>query len=432
MIVRIYEILFDSLITCFETGCFFLLLANEEEKSRVKKVRFYIIIVSQALFCTYLDWNVWAKFLIFEIIVVLFGKRYYKCNAKNLFIYGIIYIFLLDVSEIIAIQSWDLLGRTVYTSTTSINSAFEFTLSVILMAKALMLFFSFVVEKIISGIKGIEKFKDGLPIIISSFSFVAVLECLYLIMPQVEKAKDKLMIIICIICILVAFISNVIFTNQYVLTQRRKREEEIALSQLEMKNEYYLKRLEEEEKVKEIYHDLKNFFLVTESSAINKTISEKLKKYGSYYETGNIFLNIVLADKISKAEKFGITIECNVDFSKGSFMQPLEITTLFGNLLDNAIEACEKVDIEERYIIFKSQCKGGFQSIVIKNSMRYFDNTIKTAKNNKAFHGYGLVNVKRVIQIYNGHLSIDAHDNEFMISIIIPIPDDSIGGKDEE
>ncbi len=431
MIVKLHEILFDSLITCFETWCFFLLLANEEEKSKIKKVCFYIIIVSQASFCTYLDLDVWVKFLIFEIVVVLIGKLYYKCNVKSLFIYGVIYLFLLDISEIIAIQSWDLVGRTVYASTTSLNSAFEFTLSVILMAKALLLFFSFVVEKIISNIKGIEKFKDGLPIIIFSFSFVVVLECLYLIMPQVGKTRYKIMIIICIVCILMAFISNVIFTNQYVLTQRKKREEEIALSQLEMKNEYYLKRLEEEEKVKEIYHDLKNFFLVTGNSAIDKTISEKIKKYGSYYETGNVFLNIILADKICKAEELGITIECNVDFSKGSFMQPLEITTLFGNLLDNAIEACEKVDIEERYIIFKSQYKGDFLSIVIKNSMRYFDNTIKTTKNNKAFHGYGLINVKRVIQIYNGHLSIVAQDSEFMISIIIPITDDSIGGKDE-
>lgn len=430
--VKIYEILFDGLITCFETWCFFLLLANEEEKSRAKKVSFYVIIVSQAIFCTYLGLDVWVKFLIFEILVVLIGKLYYKCNVKNLLIYGMIYIFLLDISEMIAIQSWDLLGRTVYTSTTSFNSASEFTLSVILMSKALLLFFSFVVDKIISSIKGIEKFKDGLPVIISSFSFVVVLECLYLIMPQVGKTNYKIMILICIICILVAFICNVIFTNKYVLTQRKKREEEIALSQLEMKNEYYLKRLEEEEKVKEIYHDLKNFFLVTESSVIDKTIYEKLKKYGSYYETGNIFLNIILADKVSKAEEFGITIECNVDFSKGSFMQPLEITTLFGNLLDNAIEACEKVDIEERYITFKSQYKGDFLSIVIKNSMRYFDNTIKTNKKNKAFHGYGLINVKRVIQNYNGHLSIVAQDNEFMISIIIPIVDDLMGGKYEE
>lgn len=64
--------------------------------------------------------------------------------------------------------------------------------------------------------------------------------------------------------------------------------------------------------------------------------------------------------------------------------------------------------------------------------MRYFDNTIKTTKDNKAFHGYGLINVKRVIRVYNGHLSIVAQDSEFMISIIIPIADDSIGGKDEE
>jgi sensor histidine kinase regulating citrate/malate metabolism len=49
-------------------------------------------------------------------------------------------------------------------------------------------------------------------------------------------------------------------------------------------------------------------------------------------------LNIVLAEKIRKAYEMGIQIECHVDFTKGSFMTPLDISTIFGNLLDNALK----------------------------------------------------------------------------------------------
>lgn len=60
-------------------------------------------------------------------------------------------------------------------------------------------------------------------------------------------------------------------------------------------------------------------------------------------------------------------MECEVDFSKGSFMEPLDISTVFGNILDNAIEACHRIENEEEKIIFLDVfARGNFLSIAVK------------------------------------------------------------------
>lgn len=54
-------------------------------------------------------------------------------------------------------------------------------------------------------------------------------------------------------------------------------------------NEYYLQKLQEEERVKEIYHDLKNYFLLSDDDKVSEEIRKKLKMYERFYETGNDF-----------------------------------------------------------------------------------------------------------------------------------------------
>lgn len=103
-------------------------------------------------------------------------------------------------------------------------------------------------------------------------------------------------------------------------------------------------------------------------------------------------------------------------------MQPLDISTIFGNLLDNAIEACRKIEEDEPYIFVSCKIRGNMISVVIKNSMVRNSFDLKTTKNDKQFHGYGLGNVKKALANYNGEMSIKAEGNEFLISLIIPIP----------
>ena len=134
---------------------------------------------------------------------------------------------------------------------------------------------------------------------------------------------------------------------------------------------------------------------------------------------------MILADKIGKAEKEHIHIECYVDFSQGDFIEALDISTIFGNLLDNAIEAVRKIEVGEKYIFINVAIKGQLLVIVIKNSMRTFvsaSEQLQTDKWNKRYHGYGLSNVKKSLKKYHGEMKISTDEKEFRVSVVIPLP----------
>ena len=110
-------------------------------------------------------------------------------------------------------------------------------------------------------------------------------------------------------------------------------------------------------------------------------------------------MDIILADKIELAWKQKVKIECNIDFRAGNFLEPLDISTIFGNLLDNAIEATAKLHESEKIIFFKIECREGLLIIVIKNhinpGLNIEKNILSTNKENKQYHGFGIPNVKK-------------------------------------
>ena len=413
----IYIVLKDFIITAFETVCLLILLSHEKEKYRFGKYIFAVAVTLSPIICTNLGIPVFAKMGITEGMIILVGGRIYKSSKLRLGIYGGIFLLVLFGCELVVVQGWNLFNEPIF-STNILREDFVWT--VVILSKSLLFIILVTLTKIFDNVQKIKKITDGLPIIILSVPFLIVMSCLYFSMPQIRDERYRMLFLVCDVCVFGAFITITIFTQYYIASQQRKREEDAALYELKVKNDYYLKKLETQNEIKQIYHDLKNHFLIAEDSANNNHL-EKIKFFESYYETGNEFLDIILADKMNKAIKFGIRMECEVEFSKGSFMEPLDISTVFGNILDNAIEACQKVDEEEKYIFFKCITRSNLLSIVVKNSMVGYDREIKTTKKNKAFHGYGLLNVNKVIRYYDGEMQIESDGKEFMLSIIVPI-----------
>lgn len=419
MSYELYIILKDTLITIFEFICLFILLGNEEEKYKYGKYILGIILCVAVIINTHLNVPVLFKMLVIEILITILGGFFYKSTRLRLVIYGFIYLLILFGCELVVIQSWNIVNPPVF-STNILKEDFAWT--VVILAKSLTLLFMLILNKIIGNIKNIRRMTEGLPIVLSSLPFLIVMVCLYIIMPQAQNNTHRMLFLICDICVFGLFIASIFFTEYYISIQQEKREEEAALYELKVKSDYYLKKTNIENEIRQIYHDLKNHFLLTEESKTKEEILKKLSLYETYCETGNDFLNVILSEKLNQAQKKGIRIECDVDFSQGSFLLPLDISTIFGNLLDNAIEACLRIEDDEPYIFVSCKARGNMISVVIKNSMISNSFGLKTTKKDKHFHGYGLVNVKKALEDYNGEMFIKAEGTEFLISLIIPIP----------
>ena len=105
----------------------------------------------------------------------------------------------------------------------------------------------------------------------------------------------------------------------------------------------------------------------------------------------------------------------------------IDISSIFSNLVDNAIEACNKIDDDtiEKYIIIKGILIKGYYVVRCENSksntLIIRNNKIITSKKDKFLHGIGIDSIKSSIKKYNGELKIKDSDNKFVATIHIPI-----------
>ena len=142
---------------------------------------------------------------------------------------------------------------------------------------------------------------------------------------------------------------------------------------------------------------------------------------GQYIRTGNQEIDAILNYTIGRAEKKGCKIETQIQVPNVCFMPKMDLNVLLSNLLDNALEALERV--EQRYIYISMKYKKGVFAICIQNS--YDGTLIKkgkkyiTRKNDIESHGLGLQNVNKIIEKYNGEQTIETTNNMFKITILL-------------
>ena len=183
-------------------------------------------------------------------------------------------------------------------------------------------------------------------------------------------------------------------------------------------------------------HDLKHQIhaLAAEHKSIDerelKQISEVISVYDAGLTTGSEALNIVLMEKQARCKKEGIRLSVIADGAALSFLKDNEIYSLFGNAVDNAIEASIQVEEEKRFISIVVERKKAFVSIVIQNyclpdsTETFSRNRLpKTTKKDKENHGFGLKSIEYLVQSYDGDLQMKrTEEGIFSLDILLPIP----------
>lgn len=147
--------------------------------------------------------------------------------------------------------------------------------------------------------------------------------------------------------------------------------------------------------------------------------------YDSQIKTGNNEMDIILMQKSLFCAKNDITFSCMVDGKKLSFMEGSDIYSLFGNIVDNAIESAIKFeDKDKRVIDLSVNCVGNILKV---QSSNYYENEIEfdadgmpiTTKKDKRYHGYGTKSMKAIVAKYGGHIEMTAKDGIFSVYIIM-------------
>lgn len=216
-----------------------------------------------------------------------------------------------------------------------------------------------------------------------------------------------------------------LYIKNYLYLREKSLIDKMRVKQLEQQFSYYKDKQTEELRIRSLYHDMKNHLLLLEEYPQNTKLISGLKRqlddFENYYNTGNEFLNVIIRDKARKAKENQIDFKCTIQFGNMNFINPLDISTIFGNALDNAIEATIKLPPEERIVTVRGKQIQEMFIIIVENSAKA-GNTNKTSKADTLLHGFGIANIKKAVEKYNGEITTRYQDNRFEIRVILPLP----------
>ena len=205
---------------------------------------------------------------------------------------------------------------------------------------------------------------------------------------------------------------------------RVKKELEAVQNVLQNQYVQYKQSRESIDLINYKYHDLKHQIAVLRSEEDPK--KREIRQYEVQNKTGNKVLDTVLTTKSLYCNKHGITFTCVADGTLLEFMDVMDICSIFGNALDNAIECEMKIPEKEKRLIHVTVSRQkSFLILRFENyyeeELQYKEGSLITTKKEKEYHGYGLKSIWYTVNKYEGAVSIDTKDNWFDLKILIPM-----------
>ncbi len=176
------------------------------------------------------------------------------------------------------------------------------------------------------------------------------------------------------------------------------------------------------------YHDLKHELHRLEAEYGKEKLRDMrqaIDGYGSFFRTGNVALDTVLAIKNYACIQKNIQLTCMANGEELRKISEADVYSLFGNMLDNAIEAVENLPESQRIISLNVINRNRFLFIHCENycaeTPTFIDGMPQTTKQDKNFHGFGTHSQQVIAEKYEGVCSFGVRGNIFFSDIVLPI-----------
>ncbi len=214
--------------------------------------------------------------------------------------------------------------------------------------------------------------------------------------------------------------------------QRSSEELRTLARQNEYRQQYAQNIKKQYNEIRRIYHDMKqsNSVVIALLSEVKtdeaikymkKTVRD-ISEFDIVIDVGNDFVNAILNTKISEAKHLKIGILCSVDKEIAS-VDEVDLCNLLGNMIDNAIEACDKQISGERFIevkiqAFPHQFLIGVANTVDRNVMDE-NSELLTTKDDAENHGFGIQSIRAIVKKYDGTVQFSQDNGFFHCDVVL-------------
>ena len=223
----------------------------------------------------------------------------------------------------------------------------------------------------------------------------------------------------------------IVFSAERSMLEKNKSQEAYLAAELEYIGQYKKKQVE----TKAFRHDIKNNLAMTQMMLDEGHVEEarehirdmlgEVSSLSPKYVTGDEMLDIIISMKADRMDELNIKFKLDGVADGGLQIKPMDMCSIFANALDNAIEAASKC--EEPFVSFSIKRTDKFFVIKIVNSAakktdigKLLSTSGYTSKSDKDHHGFGLMNVRRAVEDYNGILKAESDEKSFTLSILMP------------
>ncbi len=361
------------------------------------------------------------------IYACLLNLSMFKEKTKKTFAYNALYIIVSVFADASAVLLCSVVtGNDFATITNDIKCVLLFnSFYCMFMVIVWVIFISIIMKGHLETIKSKQLLLIGLFVLFALF-----VEYNFTI--RINDISDVMIDLFILIGFLIVSIYIVYFTGEIARAYKDKYEYELMKNQSQLQLEHYIEMNNRYEKSRVVMHDIKKHLEVLKS--LRSFDSEQAKEYGNViekevdllfggFQCSNRILSVIMSQKIFEAENLSIRVETKIEDILFESIDDLDLTAMFANLWDNAIEACRKLKTEERFIRILIGRVNGFYVICFENSFngcvkKRFDSIISTKESHE---GVGLSIIQASAEKYSGTFNVFNDDKTFKVEILLPI-----------
>lgn len=344
----------------------------------------------------------------------------YQCSKKTALFHAAFLCFIMAITEILIALMFEIVGLNFSSYTSNLYAL----ITLAILSKMLYLVFAVIGSRLFSHNKKIANREPhymtlfcSLPIL----SAVIAVFIAYIGMASGVTSESGLMMVVTIVTLLVVNLMFLVLYNYIV-----KANDEYLTLQLSIQKEqadiaYYKALQEQYENQRILVHDIKKHLSVIDALAKQSRTNE----IGKYISDLNVslapsnqaklctdsILNLLLLHFRDECKMAGVTFRCDVRENVSAFMDASSVTTLYGNLLSNALESARLTD--EKQIELSATWNAEHTSVIISvvNSCAVAPTPdgsggFRTSKENKHYHGVGLRSIDRIVKKYHGNATM--------------------------